>query len=137
MTDSGIGMDQDTIGRIFEPFFTTKEIGKGTGLGLASAYGIIKNHRGIIRVYSEQGHGTTFVIYLPASEAEEEDETQADYSITKGSEQILLVESQGLVLQIVQQSPTLSNQLQEASPGVMVVLVNPEVIGQTPNTLSQ
>ena len=94
VTDSGIGMDQDTIGRIFEPFFTTKEIGKGTGLGLASAYGIIKNHRGIIRVYSEQGHGTTFVIYLPASEAEEEDETQADYSITKGSEQILLVDDE-------------------------------------------
>jgi len=94
VTDSGIGMDQDTIGRIFEPFFTTKEIGKGTGLGLASAYGIIKNHKGIIRVYSEQGHGTTFVIYLPASEAEEEDETQADYSITKGSEQILLVDDE-------------------------------------------
>ena len=94
VTDSGIGMDQDTIGRIFEPFFTTKEIGKGTGLGLASAYGIIKNHKGIIRVYSEQGHGTTFVIYLPASEAEEIYESQTDYSITKGSEQILLVDDE-------------------------------------------
>ena len=94
VTDSGIGMDPDTIGRIFEPFFTTKEIGKGTGLGLASAYGIIKNHKGIIRVYSEQGHGTTFVIYLPASQAEEIDEFQTDYSITKGSEQILLVDDE-------------------------------------------
>jgi PAS domain S-box-containing protein len=94
VTDSGIGMDPDTIGRIFEPFFTTKEIGKGTGLGLASAYGIIKNHKGIIRVYSEQGHGTTFVIYLPASQAVEIDEFQTDYSITKGSEQILLVDDE-------------------------------------------
>ena len=94
VTDSGIGMDEDTIGRIFEPFFTTKEIGKGTGLGLASAYGIIKNHNGIIRVYSEQGHGTTFVIYLPASQAEETDESQTDYSLIKGTEHILLVDDE-------------------------------------------
>jgi PAS domain S-box-containing protein len=94
VTDSGIGMDEDTIGRIFEPFFTTKEIGKGTGLGLASAYGIIKNHNGIIRAYSEQGHGTTFVIYLPASQAEETDESQTDYSLIKGTEHILLVDDE-------------------------------------------
>ena len=94
VTDSGIGMDKDTIGRIFEPFFTTKEIGKGTGLGLASAYGIIKNHNGMIRVYSEQGHGTTFVIYLPASQAEEIDESQTDYSLMKGTEHILLVDDE-------------------------------------------
>jgi PAS domain S-box-containing protein len=94
VTDSGIGMDEDTIGRIFEPFFTTKEIGKGTGLGLASAYGIIKNHNGIIRAYSEQGHGTTFVIYLPASQAEEIDESQTDYSLMKGTEHILLVDDE-------------------------------------------
>jgi two-component system cell cycle sensor histidine kinase/response regulator CckA len=100
VTDSGIGMDQDTIGRIFEPFFTTKEIGKGTGLGLASAYGIIKNHKGIIRVYSEQGHGTTFVIYLPASQAEEKDESQIDYTITKGTEQILLVDDEEGPIQV-------------------------------------
>jgi PAS domain S-box-containing protein len=100
VTDSGIGMDPDTIGRIFEPFFTTKEIGKGTGLGLASAYGIIKNHKGIIRVYSEQGHGTTFVIYLPASQAEEKDETDKDYTITKGTEQILLVDDEEGPIQV-------------------------------------
>ena len=94
VTDSGIGMDKDTIGRIFEPFFTTKEIGKGTGLGLASTYGIIKNHKGIIRVYSEQGHGTTFVIYLPAAESEKIHESQADYSLMKGSEHILLVDDE-------------------------------------------
>jgi CheY-like chemotaxis protein len=93
-------MDQETIGRIFEPFFTTKEIGKGTGLGLASAYGIIKNHKGIIRVYSEQGHGTTFVIYLPASQAEEKGETDTDYTIEKGTEQILLVDDEEGPIQV-------------------------------------
>jgi CheY-like chemotaxis protein len=94
VTDSGIGMDKDTIERIFEPFFTTKEIGKGTGLGLASAYGIVKNHYGIIRVYSEQGHGTTFVIYLPSSEVEETDPSEIDATLVKGSECILLVDDE-------------------------------------------
>jgi CheY-like chemotaxis protein len=100
VTDTGIGMDRETSERIFEPFFTTKEIGKGTGLGLASAYGIIKNHKGIIRVYSEQGHGTTFVIYLPGSQAEAEDESQTDYTITKGTEQILLVDDEEGPIQV-------------------------------------
>jgi PAS domain S-box-containing protein len=94
VTDSGIGMDKETIERIFEPFFTTKEIGKGTGLGLASAYGIVKNHNGIIRVYSEQGHGTTFVIYLPASQVEESHVSETDFRLLKGSECILLVDDE-------------------------------------------
>ena len=95
VTDTGIGMNKKTMNRIFEPFFTTKEVGKGTGLGLAAAYGIIKNHNGIIRVYSEKGHGTTFNIYLPAvSEAEEVSAEEIKTDMLRGTETILLVDDE-------------------------------------------
>jgi signal transduction histidine kinase/CheY-like chemotaxis protein len=100
VTDTGIGISSDIIERIFEPFFTTKEVGKGTGLGLASAYGIIKNHNGIIRVYSEQGNGTTFNLYLPASDENAEKATRESSQLLKGQEKILLVDDEEGTIQV-------------------------------------
>ena len=97
VTDSGIGMDEKTRQRIFEPFFTTKKMGRGTGLGLATVYGIIKGHQGIINVYSERGHGTTFTIYLPASEKKVTQERKVPESILKGHETILLVDDEEVI----------------------------------------
>ncbi len=92
ITDTGIGMDEATKQRVFEPFFTTRRVGEGTGLGLASAYGIIKNHGGTINVYSEEGHGATFSIYLPALEERPSVTTQSDVSPISGHETLLLID---------------------------------------------
>ena len=100
VTDTGVGIDPNFIERIFEPFFTTKDVGKGTGLGLASAYGIIKNHNGIIRVYSEINHGTTFNIYLPASDLEEVKDVEISTEMVKGNEAILLVDDEEGTIQV-------------------------------------
>ena len=98
--DTGIGMDAATQKRIFDPFFTTKEMGRGTGLGLASAYGIIKNHGGIINVSSEKGQGTTFTIHLPASESKVADpEPGPIKSLRAGKETLLLVDDERIVLE--------------------------------------
>ena len=97
VTDSGIGMNPETRERIFEPFYTTKEMGRGTGLGLASVYGVIKSHGGFIDVESNPGTGTTFRIFLPASE-KEVDETLEDLpAVTRESGTILLVDDEQLV----------------------------------------
>jgi signal transduction histidine kinase/ActR/RegA family two-component response regulator len=100
--DTGIGMDQATMARIFEPFFTTKEMRHGIGLGLASAYGIIKNHKGAIDVESEKGNGTSFTIYLPASGKPLAEEKAVDENIIKGMETILLVDDEEAIIEVTQ-----------------------------------
>jgi PAS domain S-box-containing protein len=100
VTDTGVGIDKAIIERIFEPFFTTKDVGKGTGLGLASAYGIIKNHNGIIRVYSEKKYGTTFNVYLPASDFKEVDDIEISTAMIKGNEAILLVDDEETTIHV-------------------------------------
>ena len=102
VTDTGIGMDQKTIKRIFDPFFSTKEKTRGTGLGLASAYGIIKNHGGIINACSEIGYGTTFDIYLPIIEKMVDDEFISKKSISKGTETVLLVDDEDMIIDVGQ-----------------------------------
>jgi PAS domain S-box-containing protein len=102
VSDSGNGMDEETRGRIFEPFFTTKELGKGTGMGLAMVHGIVKQHGGDIRVYSEVGQGTVFRIYLPRVPGEEERPQTARPAVEGGSERILLVEDEAPVRRVVE-----------------------------------
>ncbi len=100
IADTGLGMDEATRHRIFEPFFTTREMGRGSGLGLSSAYGIIKNHGGFIDVYSEVGRGATFNIYLPAAEMAAAKEEARVEDIVTGAGTILLVDDEDMIIDI-------------------------------------
>ncbi|MEI9962233.1 MAG: ATP-binding protein [Limisphaerales bacterium] len=102
-TDTGCGIEPENLQRIFEPFFTTKDIGKGTGLGLATVYGIVKQHQGWIEVESTVGKGTTFRIYIPYVGAEEieAEKSPALVSVRGGTETILLVEDERPVRELV------------------------------------
>ncbi|MFH1292897.1 MAG: ATP-binding protein, partial [Pseudomonadota bacterium] len=98
--DTGVGMDKKTTERIFDPFFTTKGLSKGTGLGLASVYGIVKAHGGYIDVESKSGQGSTFLIYLPCSEKEPEQAAGNAEHLVKGAGTILLVDDEAMLLQV-------------------------------------
>lgn len=104
VSDSGHGMDKETLSHIFEPFFTTKEADKGTGLGLATVYGIVKQHQGYIVCYSEPGVGTSFKIYLPAVRSEKELESPiTEMKLSGGTETILLVDDDDSVLDLTRE----------------------------------
>lgn len=107
VTDNGCGMDDKTKAHIFEPFFTTKEKGKGTGLGLATVYGVVKQSGGFVWVYSELGHGTTFKIYLPQIADEvpigSRDSGAGSRNLPKGSEVVLLVEDEAGVRELARE----------------------------------
>lgn len=100
--DTGTGMDEATCRKVFDPFFSTKDTGRGSGLGLASVYGIIQNHGGLIQVSSEKGEGTTFEIYLPASKGQVEEESlkSAQAQIEYGRGTVLLVDDEEMILEV-------------------------------------
>src|SRR5690606_34263659 len=101
VSDDGCGMDRETLANIFEPFFTTKPTGQGTGLGLATVYGIVKQNEGFVNVYSEPGQGSTFRLYLPRFEGAAVAATGPEKAqVEGGTETILLVEDEPAVREI-------------------------------------
>jgi two-component system, cell cycle sensor histidine kinase and response regulator CckA len=100
--DTGVGIDEKIQQRIFDPFFTTKEMGRGTGLGLASVYGIVKNHEGFINVYSRKGKGARFEINLPASGKAVPNKEKTREQFVKGEETVLLVDDEKMIIDVAQ-----------------------------------
>jgi len=118
ITDTGPGMDKETQKRIFEPFFTTKEVGKGTGMGLAMAYGIVKNHDGFITVDSEPGKGSTFTIYFPAKEEEIAQGVEKPKELHRGTGTILVVDDEESIRSLAKDAlQGLGYKILEASDG--------------------
>jgi len=121
VSDTGGGIDPEVRARIFEPFFTTKEVGKGTGLGLSTVYGIVKQSGGLIDVYSEIGHGTTFKVYLPRLEGsvvESAARPRSPVAAARGTETVLLVEDEDLVRAVIRETLELHGyHVVEASDG--------------------
>ncbi|MFO7838243.1 MAG: PAS domain S-box protein [Desulfosalsimonadaceae bacterium] len=103
VADNGPGMDESVQRRVFEPFYTTKPRGQGTGLGLASAYNIIKNHGGFISLYSEKGRGSTFNIYLPASKQAAAAESPAEAGVVDGRGTILVVDDEEMIIEVARE----------------------------------
>ncbi|MHB1391061.1 MAG: PAS domain S-box protein [Thermoleophilia bacterium] len=147
-SDDGRGIPREVLEQVFEPFFTTKEVGKGTGLGLATVYGIVKQNEGFINVYSEPGQGTTFRIYLPAVHGEEiAPGANAEPTAVGGSETVLVVEDELEILNISRRtlelcgykvlsadSPVVALKLAAEYPGTIHLLVTdvimPEMNGK-------
>lgn len=150
ISDNGCGMEKEIANKIFEPFFTTKELGKGTGLGLATVYGIVKQNRGFINVYSEPAHGTRFTIYLPRyveKTTRVRNKIDAGKNVEGGKETILLVEDEPAILKMTTQMleqqgytvlpaarPAEAMHLAEVHPGridlLMTDVVMPEMNGR-------
>jgi two-component system cell cycle sensor histidine kinase/response regulator CckA len=118
ISDTGMGIEKALISRIFEPFFTTKEKGKGTGLGLATVYGIVKNHEGFVDVQSEIGVGTTFAIYLPAVMKQVEETKVTPIRVHGGQETVLVVDDEEVIRSLVRDAlATKGYRILEASHG--------------------
>jgi signal transduction histidine kinase/CheY-like chemotaxis protein len=134
VSDTGKGMDEEIRKKIFEPFFTTKEVGKGTGLGMAVVYGIIKQHEGYINIYSEPGIGTTFKIYLPLISSEERVKATAprEEILARGTETILLVEddksTRELISSVLKQQGYAVIEAVDGAVAVMKFMENRETI---------